>query len=141
MVILTSEGARIPGFSHDFAPGKSRFHLSEIEPSGEVAETHTLELDDVHAVFFVRDFAFGRERRYTEEDAPREPPSPPLTGGLRIRVTCEWGEKLEGLTYGYEQEGSGFFVFPTEPRERVYNLERAFLTRNAVKSVEMPSAA
>jgi hypothetical protein len=44
---------------------------------------------------------------------------------------------LRGLTYGYQPQRPGFFLFPTEPLERALNLERAFLTRRAVTRVDV----
>lgn len=140
MVILTADGARVRGFSHDFYPGKARFHFQEVDSSGESVETRELALEEVHAVFFVRDFAFERERRYTAENAPTVSESPPTAGAKRLRVTCVWGEVLEGLTYGYEPSRPGFFLFPTAPPDRVYNLERAFFTRGAIANVETAAA-
>lgn len=140
MVLLTSKGERLRGFSHDFVPGRNRFHFTEVSPSGEMAGPRPVDIDDVHAVFFVRDFAFDRKRRYTAADAPPSSEEPPTAGARRLRVRCVWGEVIEGLSYGYEPERPGFFVFPTGPEERVYNLERAFLTRQAVDTVEMPAA-
>ena len=53
-----------------------------------------------------------------------------------IAVTTRWGEVLSGLTYGYQPERPGFFVFPIEPLERALNLERAYITRQAVSRVD-----
>lgn len=140
MVILRRDQSRIRGFSHDFYPGKAFFHFHEVDPSGEIVETHEVALEEIHAVFFVRDFGFEREKRYTAENAPPPAESPPTAGAKRLRVKCVWGEVIEGLTYGYEPNRPGFFLFPTAPEERVYNLERAFLTRQAIEIVEQPAA-
>lgn len=140
MVILRGDGERLRGFSHDFYPGKAFFHFHEVDPSGEIVETHELALEEIHAVFFVRDFAFDRENRYTAENAPTVSEPPPTAGAKQLRVKCVWGEVLEGLTYGYEPNRPGFFLFPTAPEDRVYNLERAFLTRQAIQDVEQPAA-
>ena len=141
MVVLTTEGNRIRGFSHDFVPGKPAFHFQEVDDSGNVATTHVLDLDHVHAVFFVRDFGFARENRYTAETAPRELLDPPTAGSKKLKVTCVWGEVIEGLSYGYDPNRDGFFLFPTAPEERVYNLERAFFTRHAVAGVDLSPVA
>ncbi|MDX1624366.1 MAG: hypothetical protein R3199_10360 [Gemmatimonadota bacterium] len=141
MVVLTEDGARHHGFSHDFVPGKEAFHFCEVDASGDVVDTPTFALVQVQAVFFVRDFGFDRERRYTEEQAPFEPSPPPTAGAKRLRVECAWGETLEGLTYGYDPERKGFFLFPTAPKDRTYNLERAYLTRRGVSEVELSPAA
>lgn len=141
MVVLRTDGTRLRGYSHDFVPGKPAFHFQEVDEAGEVTDTHTLPLEDVHAVFFVRDFGFEREHRFTAEDAPRDLLDPPTAGSKRLKVTCVWGEVIEGLSYSYEPGRPGFFLFPTAPEERVYNLERAFLTRHAVAGIELSPAA
>jgi hypothetical protein len=53
-----------------------------------------------------------------------------------LNVTSSWGEVLVGLTYDYRPDQPGFFLFPTDPLSRALNLERAWLTRPAVVSVE-----
>ncbi len=141
MVVLRTDGSRLRGFSHDFVPGRSGFHLQEVDPGGEPARTCTVDLRDVHAVFFVRDFGFKRERRYTADTAPRSVTDPPVTGAKRLKITFVWGEVMEGLSYGYDPNRPGFFLFPTEPRERAYNLERAFVTRDAIREVQLQPAA
>ena len=141
MVVLKTDGTRLRGYAHDFFPGKAVFHFNEVDPSGEPGVSHAVDLEDVHAVFFVRDFGFERSNRYTDDTAPAQPAEPPTAGSKRLRVTCVWGEVMEGLTYGWEPNRPGFFLFPTDPRERVYNLERAFLTRQAIQAVEQTAAA
>ncbi len=141
MVVRLADGTLSKGFSYDFVPGKSVFHLQVLHSDGVPAEMRAIRVQDIHAIFFVRDFAFGRTNRYTPEDAPHEPARPPTAGSRHLRVTCVWGEVLEGLCYGYDPERPGFFLFPTEPLERTYNLERAFFTRHGVREVDLPPAA
>lgn len=140
MVVLRVDGNRLRGYSQDFFPGKSVFRLHEVDPSGATVGSHAIRLDDVHAVFFVRDFGFERKRRYTAETTPRVIAEPPADGAQRLRVTCAWGEVMEGVSYRYEPEKVGFFLFPTRPLERAYNLERAWLTPRAVERVESTAA-
>ena len=98
MVIRLADGKLTKGFSHDFVPGKPAFHLQVVRADGAPAETQALRMGDIHAIIFVRDFAFDRKRRYTNEDAPQEPGRPPSAGSRRLRVTSAWGEVLEGLS-------------------------------------------
>lgn len=135
--MLLADGTRLKGFSRDFNPSRSEFHLRVADPSGETGERRALAMTDVHAVFFVRDFAFDRERRYDPEGDLTAMTAPPSAGARAIEVTTVWGEVLLGLTYGYQPQRPGFFLFPTEPLERALNLERAYLTRPAVASVEL----
>jgi hypothetical protein len=102
MVIRLSDGSLAKGFSHDFVPGKRRFHLQTVRPDGSLGELRALEINDVDAIFYVRDFAFDRNHRYTPEDTPREPIQPPAAGARRLRVQCVCVEVLEGFSYAYD---------------------------------------
>lgn len=137
IIVLLTDGSRLKGFSRDFNPSRSEFHLRVAGPAGETGELRQLTMADVHAVFFVRDFAFDRERRYEPEGDLSAMTAPPTAGARAIEVTTVWGEVLLGLTYGYQSQRPGFFLFPTEPLERALNLERAYLTRQAVARVEL----
>lgn len=124
------------GFSRVFNPIEVSFHLQPADPDGETGEQIEFRLADVQAVFFVRDFAFDRDRRYEPEDDLTPMARPPSVGGRALRVRTTWGEVLVGLTYDYRPEEPGFFIFPTDPLNRALNLERAYLTSHAVEEVE-----
>jgi hypothetical protein len=136
IVVLLADGTRLKGFSRIFNPIDVTFHLKLASPDGETGEKLEIRLSETLAVFFVRDFAFGRERRYEPEDDLAPMPRPPSVGGRAARVRTTWGEVLVGLTYDYRAEDPGLFLFPTDPLNRTLNLERAFLTRQAVEEVE-----
>jgi hypothetical protein len=141
LIVLLADGTRLKGFARDFNPARANFHLMIAGPQGETGERRELAMSDVDAVFFVRDFAFDREKRYEPEGDLDSMASPPTAGARAIEVTTRWGEVLRGLTYGYQQQRPGFFVFPIEPLERALNLERAYITRQAVSRVEFQPAA
>jgi hypothetical protein len=136
MIVLLVGGNRLKGFSRDFNPARPQFHLTVVGPEGETGEQREIAMQHVHAVFFVRDFAFDRTQRYTPEGDLTAVTAPPSAGARAIEVTTAWGEVLRGLTYGYQAQRPGFFLFPTEPLERALNLERACLTRRAVTRVD-----
>ena len=136
VVVLLADGTRVKGFSRIFNPIDVTFHLKLAGPDGETGEKLEIKLSEALAVFFVRDFAFGRERRYEPEDDLSPMPRPPSVGGRAARVRTTWGEVLVGLTYDYRPEDPGFFLFPTDPLNRTLNLERAYLTRQAVEEME-----
>jgi hypothetical protein len=136
MIVLLVGGNRLKGFSRDFNPARPQFHLTVVGPEGETGEQRGIAMQDVHAVFFVRDFAFGREQRLFPEGGLSAVTAPPTAGARAIEVTTAWGEVLRGLTYGYQPQRPGFFLFPTEPLERGLNLERAYLTRQAATRVD-----
>ena len=136
IVVLLADGTRIKGFSRVFNPIDVTFHLKLAAPDGETGEKLEVRLNETLAVFFVRDFAFGRARRYEPEDDLSPMPRPASAGGRAARVNTVWGEVLVGLTYDYRPEDPGFFLFPTDPLNRTLNLERAYLTRQAIEGLE-----
>lgn len=141
IIVLLSDGSRLKGFARDFNPARDNFHLMVAGPQGETGEQREIAMPDVDAVFFVRDFAFDREKRYEPEGDLASMTAPPMAGARALEVTTRWGEVLRGLTYGYQPQRPGFFVFPTEPLERALNLERAYITRQAVSRVDfLPSS-
>ncbi len=141
LIVLLSDGTRLKGFARDFNPARPNFHLMLAGPQGETGEGREIAMSDVDAVFFVRDFAFHREKRYEPEGDLTSMTAPPTAGARAIEVTTKWGEILRGLTYGYQPQRPGFFLFPTEPLERALNLERAYLTRQALSRVDfLPSS-
>lgn len=136
VVVLLADGSRIKGFSRVFNPLEPTFHLRLAGPEGETGERREILFEETLAVFFVRDFAFDRDRRYEPEDDLSPMPKPPTVGGRAVRVTSSWSEILVGLAYDYREDEPGFFLFPTDPLSRTLNLERAWLTRGSVVSVE-----
>ena len=136
IVVLLADGTRLKGFSRVFNPLEPGFHLRLASPTGETDERREILFSETLAVFFVRDFAFDRSRRYEPEDDLAPMPKPPSVGGRSLNVTSTWGEMLVGITYDYRPDQAGFFLFPTDPLSRALNLERAWLTSRAVVSVE-----
>jgi hypothetical protein len=136
VVALLADGTRVKGFSRVFNPLETSFHLKLAGPEGEIGERIEIQFADAQAVFFVRDFAFDRDRRYEPEDDLTPMPRPPSVGGRALRVRTAWGEMLVGLTYDYQPNEPGFFIFPTDPLNRTLNLERAYVTKRAAEEVE-----
>lgn len=136
VVVLLADGTRVKGFSRVFNPIEVTFHVRMAGPDGETGERIEIQFADTQAVFFVRDFAFDRRRRYEPEDDLTPMARPPSVGGRALRVRTAWGEVLVGLTYDYRPEEPGFFLFPTDPLNRTLNLERAYLTSQAAMEVE-----
>ncbi|MDX1662054.1 MAG: hypothetical protein R3326_09715 [Gemmatimonadota bacterium] len=137
MVVRLPDGELLKGYAHDFFPNRDVFHLKRLDAEGEEIETREIRLEDVHAIFFVRDFAFERDDHFEEppegyvEDASS-------AGSRKILVTFTWGERLEGTTYGYSPSRPGFFVHPTEPVYHAWNIVRVYVRREAVDTVEFP---
>lgn len=136
IVVLHRDGRRIKGFSRVFNPLEPTFHVRLADPDGETGEVLELKFGDVQAVFFVRDFAFDREKRedYEPEEDLTPMTRPPDVGGRSVEVDTPWGETLVGLTYDYRRDQPGFFLFPTDPFNRTLNLERAYLPMDSVSA-------
>jgi len=111
----------VRGYTNDFHPSKSHLHLT---PEDKAGETMFLELTQLKAVFFVREFEGDRSRvdRHEFDNAPY---------GRKVEVTFEDGEVLRGTTVAY-REGSGFFV---QPADSGSNNMRVFVSPGAALQV------
>ena len=126
VAIRYRDGRVVKGTTHDFVPGKPVFHL-ESNDSGSVAE---VKIDDLKAIFFVKDFS-GRPDYSEIKDFPQ---STPASKGRKIAVLFEDGELLTGYTLAYDPRRPGFFVMPTD---EMSNNDTAYVVRAAVKDVGM----
>jgi hypothetical protein len=114
-------GGRLKGYAYDFSPLKESFNL--LPPENPLhGQGIKVDINDLKAIFFVRDFA-GRPE-YRESPLPGAP-----LHGRKIEVSFSDGEKIVGTTEGYNPQRLGFFVFPADPKS---NNTRIFVvTRNA----------
>ena len=109
VVVRFRDGKVVKGHTQTFFPNKPTFHLrpyNAMNPN----ESVEISMDDLKAVFFVRDFLGNtkhRERkRVAEEDRIQ---------GRLIEVTCKDNEVIVGSTTGYDPKRPGFFVFFFDP--------------------------
>lgn len=116
------DGRLVRGYTADFHPSKPQLHLSA-EPRS--SDTMFLQLSQLKALFFVRDFA-GDHMRVDRQDFGTAPP------GRKVAITFHDGETLLGSTLGYRGEGHGFFVHPADPRS---NNLRVFVAPGATLQV------
>lgn len=119
-------GKVLKSYTHDFFPNKHIFHIS---PSIDKAlkEGTTIQMMDLKALFFVRDFAGDssyNERKSFVEDKQLH--------GRKIEVTFKDGEVLVGRTVGYTPNRPGFFIFPADPKS---NNLRVFVISAALRKV------
>ena len=125
VVVRYADGRVVKGFTQDFFPNKDRFHLYPAEkPSGEAKE---ILLNELKAIFFVRDFAgnaqYNERKVYGEGEQPQ---------GRKVEVTFADGEVLVGSTLGYDPNRPGFFLHPADPKS---NNIRLFAVSSFVKKV------
>lgn len=117
-------GQVMKGTTHDFVPGKPFLHL-HILNSNEAVE---IQVEELKAIFFVKDFA-GRPDYSETRVFPQEIPA---SKGRKIVVVFKDNEVITGYTFGYDPGRPGFFVMPSDEES---NNERAFVIRSAVKEV------
>jgi hypothetical protein len=116
------DGRLVRGYTADFHPSKPQLHLSA-EPHS--SDTLFLQLSQLKALFFVRDFNGDQTRVDRQEFGPD-------LHGRKVAVTFHDGEVLLGSTLGYRGEGNGFFVHPADPRS---NNLRVFVAPGATQQV------
>jgi hypothetical protein len=116
------DGRLVRGYTADFHPSKPQLHLSK-EPHS--SDTLFLQLAQLKALFFVRDFA-GDQTRVDRQEFGAAPQ------GRKVAVTFNDGEILIGSTLGYRGEGNGFFVHPADPRS---NNLRVFVAPGSTQQV------
>ena len=116
------DGHLVRGYTADFHPSKPQLHLSA-EPNS--SDTLFLQLSQLKALFFVRDFT-GDQMRVDRQEFGSAPQ------GRKVAITFNDGETLLGTTLGYRGEGNGFFVHPADPRS---NNLRVFVAPGATQQV------
>jgi hypothetical protein len=119
-------GKMVKGFTQDFAPNKSLFHLFPGEAS-DPNESVEVFLSEVKAIFFVRDFVGRPDYDERKNYAPGE-----RSSGRVVEVTFTDGEVLVGSTLGYDPKRPGFFIFPADP---LSNNARIFVSSRSVRKV------
>ena len=128
IVVHYANGKILKGFSQDFYPNKPSFHLLPTVAGFLFAdEAVEVQMKDLKAVFFVRDFAGNS--LYNERKHFLEGEHPP---GRRVRVTFSDGEMLVGSTVGYDRQRQGFFLIPADPQS---NNRSVFAISSAVTGV------
>ncbi len=126
IVVRYQDGRLTKGFTTDFMPNKDVFHVT---PSDALpgAKTVTVNMLELKAVFFVKDFVGNAGYDDKKDFDPKKPVS-----GRKIKVAFKDGETLVGTTQGYQPGRQGFFVFPADP---LSNIERFFVVSLAAKTV------
>jgi hypothetical protein len=125
IVVRFSDGRTKKGYSQDFFPNKSLFHLTTSR-SGKPVEPEEIRLAELKAVFFVRTFEgnpdYREKNEFTEGESPR---------GRKVEVAFTDGEIMQGSVLGYNPKEVGFFLFPADSKS---NNLRAFILNKAVKT-------
>jgi hypothetical protein len=127
VVIRYADGRVVKGYTRDFFPNKTSFHLELVygDSKGKVIE---VELQELKAVFFVKDFLGNRS--YDERKSFLD--GQQFTG-RKVQVLFKDGELLIGSTVGYDPQRHGFFFFPADPET---NNLKIYAVTSAVSKIE-----
>ena len=117
------DGRTLKGTTQNFFPNKPIFHVNRQGGTGP-GDVIEVKLDELKAVFFVRDFTGNAKHVERMQLAPGE-----RTQGRLMQVTCKDGEVIVGTTTGYDPKRPGFFLFPIDPSA---NNVRVFMATSAV---------
>jgi hypothetical protein len=125
IVVRFADGRILKGYSQDFFPNKSVFHLIKNLAKGS-ANHKEISVSDLKAIFFVKTFAgnpdYKERKSFVEGD---------IAQGRKVEVAFVDGEILQGSVLGYNPKESGFFLFPSDPKS---NNHRVFVVNSAVKN-------
>jgi hypothetical protein len=117
------DGRTLKGTTQNFFPNKPTFHVNRQGGTGP-GNVVEVNLEDLKAIFFVRDFTGNANHVERKQLAAGE-----RAQGRLMEVTCKDGEVIVGTTTGYDPKRPGFFLFPIDPSA---NNVRVFLVSSAV---------
>jgi hypothetical protein len=122
VVVKFKDNTIAKGQTANFFPNKTSFHLKCLD-----GETAVILVDELKAVFFVKDYAGKKEHRKAYTDTVPG-------GGRKIRVKFKDGETIVGFTTGYAPDRPGFYMVPADLKG---NNERIFVVNSAAEKVEL----
>jgi len=124
IVVRYLDGRLLKGYTQDFHPARKSFHVSAALTGPEIKPV-LVPMDQLKAIFFVRDFNGNPDRVERQSFAQRQ-------SGRRIEVTFLDDEVLLGSTLGYRADGSGFFITPADDEG---NNLRVFVLPGAIRHI------
>jgi len=124
VVIHMKDRTIYKGVTRDFEASSESFHLLPAEGGGVPMRLH---LEDMKAVFYVRDFvgnsAFVARKDFDEARQK----------GTRVILRFKDGEEMWGTVSEASGEAKGFFFFPSDPKD---NNLRIFVIRSSLDRME-----
>jgi Family of unknown function (DUF6982) len=124
VVARYKDGRVVKGYTNDFVPTKTFFHLRVVDSTDP--KPVQVQVSDLKAVFFVKDFAGTGHQDKKEFDDVK-----PIMG-RKLRVQFKDGEVLVGTTQGYQEGRPVFFLVPADPES---NIERCMVVAAATKEI------
>ncbi|MBI4699044.1 MAG: hypothetical protein HY758_09125 [Nitrospirae bacterium] len=120
IVARFKDGKVLKGRNSDFSPHKTYFHITLV--SKEVIK---VEMEELKAVFFVKDLRGNKDRKDKYTDSrPWE--------GSKIKMHFHDGEVIIGYSLHYTAGNKGFFVVPADLQN---NAERIFINPSSIKKI------
>ena len=119
------DGRTLKGTTQNFFPNKPVFHVIRQGGTGP-GDVIEVNLDDLKAIFFVRDFTGNAKHVERKKLSPGDRPQ-----GRMMEVTCKDGEVIVGTTTGYDPKRPGFFLFPIDASA---NNARVYVVASAVRT-------
>jgi hypothetical protein len=125
IVVRYCDGRILKGTTQNFFPNKPVFHVNRVGGAGP-GDVVEVKVEDLKAVFFVRDFTGDPKHVDKKGLSPGE-----RAQGRLMEVTCKDGEVIVGTTTGYDPQRPGFFLFPIDPSA---NNVRVFLVTTGIRA-------
>jgi hypothetical protein len=120
IVAKFKDGSTKKGIAIDFYPDKSSLKLQRLNDKFE-----TIEMEDLKAVFFVKNFQGNKNHKDKYQDSN-------LWVDKKIRVDFTDGESIIGHTMHYSLGHHGFFLIPADHGN---NNEQIFVLTSATKRI------
>jgi hypothetical protein len=125
VVVRYTDGRLVKGYTFDFGPSQSRFHVFE-QPTASGASSQVL-VRELKAIFFVRDLV-GNPARQDDQKFP----SAEKASGSHVEVRFRDGEVMVGTADSPATDPLGFFLIPADPES---NNLRVYVVAAATRAV------
>jgi len=122
IVVRYRDGHMIKCFTKDFYPTKDRFHITS-----ESGITHIIKLNELKAIFFVKDFQGDRNHVERRKFDPKT-----KILGRKVGIKFKDGEMIVGSAFSYNEKNKGFFLTPADSES---NNKRIFIISDAVEKI------
>lgn len=126
IVVHDKSGNVLKGTTVDFVPKRPLFHLAIGGMHGD--EMKKIVVDNLKAIFFVKDFGGNRDYKEAKEFANLP------ASGKKIRALFKDGETVSGYTHSINMNQSGLFIVPADPKS---NNERIFIVFSSLSQLEV----
>lgn len=126
IVVHDKGGNILKGTKADFLPKRPLFHIAVGGIHGE--EVKKIFMDNLKAIFFVKDFSGNRDYKETKNLSDRP------TSGKKIRAVFKDGEIISGHTHVLNLNQPGFFLVPADPQS---NNERIYIVFSSLRKLEV----